>query len=387
MWAVRKLIMKLVRGVVQHYSWGHPTAIPRLLDIEPDGRPWAELWFGTHLGGASKILRVDDATEAALRRSGADDTDGHSIPLLSVAGELPFLLKVLAAAEPLSLQSHPSSDQAKAGYARENRLNIPVGNSRRIYRDPFAKPELICALGPFEALCGFRDPVATVELLHSIGGGASIIARLLADHDLDHTMRWLFGGGEEIQVLMKDVIDACQNHDSPSAQWVTRLAVAYPDDPAVIATLLLNYLTLQAGEALYLDPGNLHAYLSGTGIEVMGSSDNVVRCGLTNKHVDVNELLATVVPQPLPDPILRAVPVAKTEAGRLWKYETPDAPFTLWVHQIDGTETLRARTRELTLCGVGATNLLHRGEVCYLAPGEEITLHGKATLFRVTENS
>jgi mannose-6-phosphate isomerase len=379
--------MKLVRGVVQHYSWGHPTAIPRLLDIEPDGRPWAELWFGTHLGGASKILRVDDATEAALRRSGADDTDGHSIPLLSVAGELPFLLKVLAAAEPLSLQSHPSSDQAKAGYARENRLNIPVGNSRRIYRDPFAKPELICALAPFEALCGFREPVATVELLHSIGGGASIIARLLADHDLDHTMRYLFGGGQEIQVLMKDVIDACQNHDSPSAQWVTRLAVAYPDDPAVIATLLLNYLTLQAGEALYLDPGNLHAYLSGTGIEVMGSSDNVVRCGLTNKHVDVNELLATIVPQPLPDPILRAVPVAKTEAGRLWKYETPDAPFTLWVHQIDGTETLRARTRELTLCGVGATNLLHRGEVCYLAPGEEITLHGKATLFRVTENS
>ena len=379
--------MKLVRGVVQHYSWGHPTAIPRLLDIEPDGRPWAELWFGTHLGGASKILRVDDATEAALRRSGADDTDGHSIPLLSVAGELPFLLKVLAAAEPLSLQSHPSTEQAKAGYARENRLNIPVGNSRRIYRDPFAKPELICALGPFEALCGFREPVATVELLHSIGGGASIIARLLADHDLDHTMRYLFGGGQEIQVLMKDVIEACQNHDSPSALWVTRLAVAYPDDPAVIATLLLNYLTLQAGEALYLDPGNLHAYLSGTGIEVMGSSDNVVRCGLTNKHVDVNELLATVVPQPLPDPVLRAVPVAKTEAGRLWKYETPDAPFTLWVHQIDGTETLRARTRELTLCGVGATNLLHRGEVCYLAPGEEITLHGKATLFRVTENS
>jgi mannose-6-phosphate isomerase len=299
---------------------------------------------------------------------------------------LPFLLKVLAAAEPLSLQSHPSTEQAKAGYARENRLNIPVGNSRRIYRDPFAKPELICALGPFEALCGFREPVATVELLHSIGGGASIIARLLADHDLDHTMRYLFGGGEEIQVLTKDVIEACQNHESLSAQWVNRLAVSYPDDPAVVASLLLNYVTLEAGEALYLDPGNLHAYLSGTGIEVMGSSDNVVRCGLTNKHVDVNELLATVVAQPLPDPIVRATPVAKTEAGRLWKYATPDAPFTLWVHQIDGTETLRARTRELTLCGVGATNLLHRGEVCYLAPGEELTLSGKATLFRVTEN-
>jgi mannose-6-phosphate isomerase len=379
--------MKLVRGVVQHYSWGDLTSIPRMLDIEPDGRPWAELWFGTHLGGASKVLSVDDVTAAALRRSASDDTGGQSIPLLSVSGELPFLLKILAAAEPLSLQSHPSNEQAKAGYARENRLNIPVGNSRRIYRDPFAKPELICALGPFEALCGFREPVATVELLHSIGGGASIIARLLADHDLDHTMRYLFGGGEEIQVLIKDVIEACQNHESPSAQWVTRLAIAYPDDPAVVASLLLNYVTLQAGEALYLDPGNLHAYLSGTGIEVMGSSDNVVRCGLTNKHVDVNELLATVVPRPLPNPIVHATPVAKTEAGRLWKYVTPDAPFTLWVHQIDGTETLRARTRELTLCGVGATNLLHRGEACYLAPGEEITLNGKATLFRVTENN
>ena len=378
--------MKLVRGVVQHYSWGHPTAIPRLLDITPDGRPWAELWFGTHLGGAAKVLTLDDATTATVRRSPTDDTGGNSVPLMSVAGELPFLLKILAAAEPLSLQSHPSLEQAKLGYARENRLDIPVGNSRRIYRDPFAKPELICALGPFEALCGFRSPVATVELLHSIGGGASIIARLLADHDLDHTMRYLFGGGQEIQVLIKDVIEACSSHGSPSAHWVNRLAVSYPDDPAVVATLLLNYVVLQAGEALYLDPGNLHAYLSGTGIEVMGSSDNVVRCGLTNKHVDVNELLATVVPQPLADPIVRAQPVSKTEAGKLWKYDTPDAPFTLWIHQIDGTETLRARTRELTLCGVGSTNLLRRGEVCYLAPGEEITLTGKATLFRVTEN-
>ena len=385
--------MRLVRGVVQHYAWGHADAIPRLLGLEADGRPWAELWFGTHLGGASKVIevaglnidQVEDLTNTP--RSSEDDSGGQSTPLISVSGELPFLMKVLAAAEPLSLQSHPSEEQARLGYARENRLGIPVSNSRRIYRDPFAKPEIICALGRFEALCGFRDPVTTVQLLHSIGGGASHIASLLADHDLDHVLRYIFSGRADVAQVLHEAVDACAHHDSPSARWAARLGRSYPDDPAVVASLLLNYVVLKPGEALYLGPGNLHAYLSGMGVEVMGSSDNVVRCGLTNKHVDVNELLATVVPLPLIDPVVRATPSARTTAGRLWKYETPDAPFTLWVHQIDGTETIVAPTRELTLCGIGATDRLRRGEVAYLAPGEELTLTGSATLFRVTENS
>jgi mannose-6-phosphate isomerase len=121
------------------------------------------------------------------------------------------------------------------------------------------------------------------------------------------------------------------------------------------------------------------------GVEVMGSSDNVVRCGLTNKHVDVNELLATVDPSPLADPVVRAESVARTSAGRLWRYPTPGAPFELFVHQIDGTETIRARARELTMCGVGSTDRLQRGEVCFLRKGEELTLTGRATLFRTTE--
>jgi mannose-6-phosphate isomerase len=377
--------MKLVRGVVQHYSWGDPASIPQLLGLEADGRPWAELWFGTHLGGPGKVIDLDETGQRGPTPTLSDDTGGLFSPLTSVSGELPFLLKVLAAAEPLSLQSHPSQEQARIGYARENRLDIPIGNSRRIYRDPFAKPELICALEPFEALCGFRREVDSIRLLHSIGGSASHLARLITDHDLGHALRYLFGGTEEIRVLQNEIIDSCREHDSVSARWAVRLDHAYPDDPAVIVTLLMNHVTLERGEALYLGPGNLHAYLRGTGVEVMGSSDNVVRCGLTNKHVDVNELLATVVPEPLPDPIVRATPVARTGAGRLWRYVTPEAPFALWVHQIDGTETIRARTRELTLCGVGSTDLLQRGEVAYLSPGEELTLRGKATLFRVTE--
>ncbi|MBJ7426595.1 MAG: mannose-6-phosphate isomerase, class I [Ilumatobacteraceae bacterium] len=379
--------MKLVRGVLQHYSWGDKQAIPHLLNLEPDGRPWAELWFGTHLGGSSKMLDVDDHASVPHSRGSIDETGGQSTPLISTSGELPFLLKVLAAAEPLSLQAHPSLEQAKNGYARENRLGVPVSNSRRIYRDPFSKPELLCALGPFEAFCGFREPTISVDLLHSIGGGASVLARLLTDHDLDHLLHYIFSGTEEIRILLTDVVEACAQHDSPHAVWVTRLNTRYPNDPAVVASLLLNHVILSAGEALYLDPGNLHAYLSGTGVEVMGSSDNVVRCGLTNKHVDINELLATVIARPLPDPVLRPTPVRRTDTGHLWCYETPHAPFQLSIHQINGTETLRSQTRELILCGVGRTDRLHRGEVCYLGPDEEITLTGKATLFRVDESS
>ncbi len=376
--------MHLVRGVVQHYPWGDPTSLPRLLDVDPDGRPWAELWFGTHIGGASRIFDVDDAPIEG-HRTHPDDTNGISRPLSSLAGELPYLLKVLAAARPLSLQTHPDEARAREGFARENSAGIPVGNSRRVYRDPFAKPELLCALDRFEAVCGFRRESDTVELLNSIGEGASKLARLIADEGLSYTLRYLFSGSAEARGLFDDVIDACRDAASIEAQWVTALAEAYPDDPAVVVTIMLNHVVLEPGQALFLGPGNLHAYLRGTGVEVMGSSDNVVRCGLTNKHVDVDEMLATVVTTPIFDPVLSPTLASKTPTGNLWTFDTPGAPFKLWMHDIDGAETLVAPTRELALCGVGSTDLLRRGEVCYLAPGQEITLEGRARIFRVTE--
>lgn len=376
--------MQLVRGVVQHYAWGDPTSIPRMLDVDPDGRPWAELWFGTHIGGASKVLPV---TERLIdgRRAHPDDTNEAARPLAAVSGELPYLLKILSASRPLSLQTHPNEIQAREGFARENSAKIPIGNSHRIYRDPFAKPELICALGPFEALCGFRREIDTVELLNSIGAGTSHLARLVADEGLGYTMRFLFSRSPDAEQACRDVIAACCDVELPEARWVVNLAESYPGDPAVVAAILLNYVVLEPGQALYLGPGNLHAYLRGTGVEVMGSSDNVVRCGLTNKHVDVDEVLATVVTEPLLDPVLSPTLATNTSTGRLWTFDTPGAPFRVWMHQIRGAETLVAPTRELALCGVGSTDLLHRGEVCYLAPGDELTLEGRATIFRVTE--
>lgn len=376
--------MQLVRGVVQHYAWGDRTAIPRMLSVDPDGRPWAELWFGTHIGGASRIVTLGNNLVDGVRMH-PDDTDGRSQALASVSGELPYLVKILAAARPLSLQTHPDEARARAGFARENQAKVPVRSAQRIYRDPFAKPELLCALDRFEAFSGFRRPIDIVEMLNSIGEGTSRLARIVADEGIEYTTRYLFSGSDDADALYDEIVDACTGIDHPHARWVVDLDAAYPRDPAVIVTLLLNHVVLEPGQALYLGPGNLHAYLRGTGVEVMGSSDNVVRCGLTNKHVDIDEMLATIVTRPLDAPVLSPVLVTDTTAGKLWTFETPGAPFKLWLHQIRGVETLVAPSRELALCGVGATNLLRRGEVCYLAPGDEITLEGRATIFRVTE--
>jgi mannose-6-phosphate isomerase len=210
--------MEIVRGVVQHYAWGDPEFIPRLLGVEPDGQPWAELWLGTHPNGPTVLA------------------DGR--PLEAIAGRLPYLLKVLAAGHPLSLQTHPNPEQAVAGFARGD------------YPDDQPKPELLCALTHFEALCGVRPVPATLALLDELG------------------------------------------------------AAMYPSEPSVAATVLLNLVVLEPGQALRLDAGNLHAYLSGAGIELMNASDNVVRGGLTVKPVDVDDLLAVVDPTPLDEPVL-----------------------------------------------------------------------------------
>lgn len=376
--------MQLVRGVVQHYPWGDRAAIPRMLGVDPDGRPWAEMWFGTHIGGPSRVVTMGDHLLDGLRMQ-PDDTNGKSVLLAALAGELPYLLKILAAAQPLSLQTHPNELQARTGFARENRSQIPVRSANRIYRDPFSKPELLCALSSFEAFCGFRRPTRTVEHLNDLGHGTSTYARIIADEGLAYTLQYLFEGSDEVTSLYDNVLLTCAESDDPHARWVVELDALYPRDPAVLVTLLLNFITLEPGQAMYLEPGNLHAYLRGTGIEVMGASDNVIRCGLTNKHVDTSELLATVITSPQDDPVLDATLVTSTSTGKLWRFETPGAPFTLWMHQIRGAETLVAPTRELALCGVGSTDLLRRGEVCFLSPGEEITLDGRATIFRVTE--
>ena len=348
--------MRLIRGVAQHYEWGDTDAIPRLLGQADDGRPWAEWWLGTHAGGPSHF---------------ADDTT-----LGSAAGELPYLLKLLAAAEPLSLQTHPDTATAQAGFARERAAGIAIDDPARIYRDPYAKPELLCALAPFDTLCGFRPPADTEALLHALG--AHELASVLHHDGLEATVSALYRG----TIASAPLVQACQGHPSPQAQLVNRLEASYPGDASVAVTLFLHRVRLQPGEALYLGPGNLHAYLDGVGVEVMGASDNVVRGGLTSKHVDVDELLRVLSFEPLADPVVRP----EMYLPHCWRYATPDAPFELHRFDIDDVLTYTAHSREVLLCTDGDSGVLRRGAAGYLAPGESVTLAGPSTVFCVVEN-
>jgi mannose-6-phosphate isomerase len=345
--------MHRVHGRAQHYEWGDHSAIPEVLGETPDGRPWAEWWLGTH----------------PLAPSTLDDGS----PLESIAGELPYLLKLLAAARPLSLQTHPDRHQAEVGFEREEQLGIPRDSPQRIYRDPFAKPETLCALTTFDTLCGFRPVDDTVSLLHEID--AHDLAVYLQHEKLATTVEALYRGRFETA----STIAACRQHDRPEAALVGELADTYPGDPSVVVTLLLNRVTLAAGEAVFLGPGNLHAYLRGFGVEVMGNSDNVVRGGLKAKHIDVDELLDVLDFEPLVEPMVERTEV---EPGR-WRYETPHTPFVMTRFEIgDGqNQWHQATSRELLLWVSGPQH----GQCQYLTESETVQLHGPASAFLVQE--
>ena len=273
-----------VTGIVQHYEWGDPDFIPRLLGREPDGQPWAELWLGTHPNGP---------TVTAGGR-----------PLAELTGELPYLLKVLAAARPLSLQAHPTRNQAIDGF------------ERGIYPDDRAKPELLVALTDFDALCGIRPLEATLEIVDDIG--AADLAAALRAEGVAATIETIYRGRFD----PRSTVAACRDHAGLEARLVDELAHRYPGDPSTIVTLLLNRVRLQPGEAIHLTAGNLHAYLGGSGVELMGASDNVVRGGLTVKPVDVDELLRILDATPLVQPVMQ-------EAAASGRYPLPEAGCTL----------------------------------------------------------
>lgn len=343
--------MHRILGVAQHYAWGDLSAIPSLLGLPADGSPWAEWWVGTHPGGAATL------------------DDGQ--PLREISGDLPYLVKLLAAAEALSLQTHPDEATARDGFERENAAGIAVTDPRRIYRDPQAKPELLCAITEFDALCGFRPVADTVALLCAIG--ATSLADQLAGEGLERTVAALYRG----TIPLAPILEACAAADREEAVLVTRLAQQYPDEPSVAVTLLLHRVHLQPHEALYLGPGNLHAYLRGFGLEVMGASDNVVRGGLTPKHVDVDELVRVLSYEPMIDPVVRAV---QSNDGR-WHYPTPQAPFELTRLEVEHRVSYRAQRDEVMMCTAG--DALRGTRAAWLSSGDEIELVGPSTVFAI----
>lgn len=349
-----------LRNSVQRYAWGSRTAIPELLDEpNPDGEPWAELWVGAHasapseveVGGAWRSLRAwieerpaDVLGERVLARFGA---------------QLPFLLKVVASERPLSLQVHPDAAQAAAGFAKEEAARVPPASRR--FPDPNPKPELVCALAPFEALCGFRSQREIRARADALGATLlrAVLARLEADAPPGEILVHLLQlpAPEQRAIARELAVRAAASPDSDgSLRWLVQLAEAYPDDIASAAALLLHHVVLASGEALYLHPGDLHSYLRGTVLEVMASSDNVLRAGLTRKPVDLDGVLAALSRE-------AAAPrrVAMREGARGERvYAAATEWFRLVVAQVDPRGALPCEVEcgaEVLLCLAG------RGEV------------------------
>ena len=330
-----------ITNTPRDYAWGSTTAIAELLGTTPSGRPEAELWLGAHPGSPARVAGEPGRT------------------LLDVIdGRLPFLLKVLAAAAPLSLQAHPTPTQAQEGFARENAAGIPLDAPERNYKDAFPKPELIYALSePFRALCGFRPVAETREVLAPVAGDpriAPLVARLVDDAALEAVFAWLITRGDGVEDVVEAVVEAAATVDGPSWQTVRTLADHYPGDPGIAVSLLLHTVELHPGEVLFLPAGNIHAYLEGLGIELMASSDNVLRGGLTPKHVDVPELLRVLDFRPAPAPHL--APEQPEPGVRVYRPPVPD--FVLTVVSADAA----ARGVEVPLGGP-AIVLCTEGEV------------------------
>lgn len=263
-------MLRHIVGVPQHYSWGDHTSIPSLLGLAPDGNSWAEMWFGTHHVAPAYL-------------------DTHNGPLLSeVVGNMDMLVKLLAAGQPLSLQTHPNKDQARLGFAREEAAGIDISAPHRMYRDTSDKPEILIALTPFEALCGFRTTEAICALFADMQWTEEL--GVISTHGIAEYLKWCF-------------VQETAPHITTSPQWLQDIAQLYPNDPGLRVAPLLHHVVLAPGEAICLPAGNLHAYIKGCGLEVMNSSDNVVRAGFTPKHINVEELLAIVDTTPLATPV------------------------------------------------------------------------------------
>ena len=387
--------MHFLQGSVQHYAWGTMEAIPELLRRQPDGTPHAEYWLGTHPQGPAY------AGDTTLSRLLLDQPALLGERVRQAFGdELPFLMKVLSARHALSIQAHPSREQAEEGFARENDAGIPLDSPERVYSDPWPKPELMIALDLFETLSGFREPVETAGLLSGLGVTAELGSLItpLTERKGAAALAQVF-----LEVLslegdrarLTDVVSAAalRRAGDPGpvgdfARTIVELDTVFPGDPGILAALLMNRVTLRPGEAMYVPAGQMHAHLRGTGIEVMANSDTVIRGGLTPKHVDVRELVAVVDFEPRTPRVLTPV----TVRPGLEDYPTSCAEFEVW--RVLSTETPATLPGEgsarilfvtdgcLTLHAGGVRRPLEQGEAVLLGADEdEVATSGEGMAF------
>ena len=337
--------MEYLHGIIRNYDWGSTSALAELTGrAHPSAEPEAEMWFGAHPGSPSQL----GAKPTSGEQSGAVGTtlleaieaDPQSTLGQEVAdryGRLPFLLKLLAADRALSIQAHPTKQQAEEGFERENSAGVPLDAFHRNYKDDNHKPELLVALTEFHALAGFRSVERTLKLFDSLGvPGLASYAEILREDSSSVGVRSVVAGLFDLSSAdLASLLDALLPRvrelvagEEGQPEWmqqtlrgIARIAEQYPGDVGILVALLLNHVVLKPGQAIYLDAGQLHAYLGGLGVEIMANSDNVLRGGLTSKNIDVPELMRLVSYEPLEDPRLEP-----TADGF---YETPAPEFAL----------------------------------------------------------
>ncbi|MBU9853454.1 mannose-6-phosphate isomerase [Rahnella aceris] len=369
--------MQKMHNGVQNYAWGSKDALTKLYGIkDAEGRPMAELWMGAHPKCSSQIENSRGESLSLRDQISAGLSAQLGEKVAKRFGELPFLFKVLCADQPLSIQVHPSKSAAEIGYAKENAAGIPLDAAERNYKDPNHKPELVYALTPFQAMNGFRELREIVSLLQPVAGAHPLIASFLTSPDVDH-LRTLFAGllsleGEDksraLDVL-KSVLDEQQGEPWDTIRSISEF---YPDDSGLFSPLLLNVITLQPGEGMFLYAETPHAYLKGVSLEVMANSDNVLRAGLTPKYIDIPELLANLKFNARPASELLTTPVVK---GAELNFPIPVEDFAFSIHSLSAEpQTLEQDSAAIVFCIEGQSVLVKNNQTLVLNPGESCFL-------------
>jgi mannose-6-phosphate isomerase len=390
----------LLDPMVQPYAWGSRTVLAELQGRQaPTAGPEAELWMGAHPSAPSGLDRggVRTTLDAVVAADPAGELGAECARRFG--GRLPFLLKVLAAEQALSIQVHPSRAQAEAGFREETERGLLPGDKARNYVDDWPKPEILCALTPFEVLAGMRTAADAAQLLRELGVGelepvAADFAAAPVPEALTAALgRVLNWPAEGRAALVAAVVAACarlavtDSGYAAAAQAIVRLGAEHPGDLGVVAALLLRHAVLRPGQAVFLPAGGLHSYLHGTGVELLANSDNVVRAGLTGKHIDVPELLRLTDPT-VPVPVIEPRPLG----DGVFAYDSPAPEFRLYLAELSAAAVaLPGGGPRLVLCAGGSATLrsaagseltVSRGESCFLPAADgAVTASGQAVIF------
>ncbi|ENI8074752.1 mannose-6-phosphate isomerase, class I [Vibrio vulnificus] len=370
---------------VKNYEWGSKTVIQSLFGIDnPNGEPQAEIWMGAHPNGCSTVSI--DGESVLLSKLIQSNQEG----ILSKAtaeqfGELPYLFKVLAAGQALSIQVHPSKEEAEVGFAREEVQGIDRSAAQRNYRDPNHKPELVYALTPYQAMNGFRafDDILA-RFTHMVGAvhmpTVQALLEVFKANNTSYGLKAFFTGllslqGDDKLQSLAALLEYVKLHQKQDLEddlcgLVLELAQSYPSDIGLFAPFMLNVLTLKPGQAMYLDARTPHAYLKGAGLEIMANSDNVLRAGLTPKHIDVDELAKCTLFEEKPVESLLCQP--ETD-GYYHHYpvSVPDFNFDCFM-QADDT-VVQLRSAEILFAIDCDATLSHKsGEKITITKGESV---------------